>query len=92
MVAHVVSVVERIRRAVSCHSGAYFFVLFFARATLDLRLTNGWVCYMGLPLPAGVLLGLDSIDHLGLGGALRRAWAVLWYGIHTWHRCRYVAP
>jgi hypothetical protein len=35
-------------------------------------------------------LGLDSIDHLGLGGALRRAWTVFRYGIHTWHHCRYV--
>ena len=35
-------------------------------------------------------LGLDGIDHLGLGGALRRAWTVFRYGIHTWHHCRYV--
>lgn len=35
-------------------------------------------------------LGLDGIDHLGLGGALRRTWTVFRYGIHTWHHCRYV--
>lgn len=34
-------------------------------------------------------LGLDGIDHLGLGGALRAARTVLRYGIHTWHHCRY---
>jgi len=28
-------------------------------------------------------LGLDGIDHLGLGGALRRAWTVFRYGIHN---------
>ncbi|KAF8501710.1 hypothetical protein F5888DRAFT_1262808 [Russula emetica] len=33
-------------------------------------------------------LGLDGIDHLGLGGGLRRAWTVFRYGIHTWHYCR----
>ena len=47
-----------------------------------------------LSLSAAVLLcaflGLDGIDNLGLGGALRRAWAVFRYGIYTWHHCRYV--
>jgi hypothetical protein len=32
--------------------------------------------------------GLDGIDHLGLGGALRRTGTVFRYGIHTWHHCR----
>ena len=48
----------------------------------------------GHNLGPGVLLcaflGLDGIDYLGLGGALRRAWTVFRYGIHTWHHCRYV--
>lgn len=37
-----------------------------------------------------VFLGLDGIDHLGLGGALRRAWTLFRCGIHTWHHGRYV--
>lgn len=37
-----------------------------------------------------LFLGLDGIDHLGLGGALWGTWTVFRYGIHTWHHCRYV--
>jgi len=36
-------------------------------------------------------LGLDGIDHLGLGGALRGARTVFRSGIHTWYHCRYVS-
>lgn len=33
------------------------------------------------------LLGLDGIDHLGLGGALWPTGTIFRFGVHTWH-CR----
>jgi hypothetical protein len=36
-------------------------------------------------------LGLDGIDHLGLGGALRCARTVFRSGVHTWYHRRYVS-
>jgi hypothetical protein len=92
-VGPLVSVVERIRRAVICHSGA--------SSSRTSSLEPGWFCFSfgsaadendGIMSYRGVavrFLGLDGIDHLGLGGALWRAWTVFRYGIHTWHHCRY---
>lgn len=39
---------------------------------------------------ARVYVGLDDINHLGLGGALWRAGTVLGYGVHRWHHRGYV--
>src|SRR5258707_4123723 len=66
-----------------------FFLFFFANE-------NDWGRSVG-PSSVGVLcvvflfLGLDGIDHLGLGGALRGARTVFRSGIHTWYHCRYVS-
>jgi hypothetical protein len=61
---------------------------------LDPRLTKMMGRAIIGPLSSGGvavrLLGLDGIDHLGLGGTLRRTGTVFRYGIHTWHHCRYV--
>ena len=35
-------------------------------------------------------VGLDGLDHLGLGGALWRTWSVFGHGVHTRHHRRFV--
>ncbi len=87
---------ERIRRVVIRHSGAsrFFFLSALPEPECFVFLLHPWADVL-IPFDdvfcARFFLGLDGIDHLGLGGGLRRARSVFWFGIYTWHHGRYVS-